>query len=206
MRARAVFGCCCAASERSGCRGWLTHALRSFAGGHPQRPGFSRTLEPLKAHCASAGRDFDEVWAELRAACLKCAQASRRCFPQRVGSLTYKMHARLWIPKILGIDLMLDADWKVWLLEMNRYPALHARGKTDFPVKRALVTDSWRLALSGGGLGDGTADRGEQMGSLQPLMADDGSDASAAAGGSAGAPAAAAAAPHGDDDDDDDLD
>lgn len=128
-----------------------------------------------------------------------------------MGSLTYKMHARLWIPKILGIDLMLDEDYKVWLMEMNRYPALHARGKTDFPVKRALVTDSWRLALSGGGLGDGTADRGEQMGSLHPLMAGDGSDAlaSAAAGGSAGAaPAGAGAAAALPDDDGaaDDLD
>ena len=174
-----------------------------------KRPGFSRTLDPLRAHCSTVGRSFDTMWAELRTVCLKCAQAGRRCFPQRVGSLTYKMHARMWIPKVLGIDVMLDEDYKVWLLEVNRYPALHPRGKTDFAIKRALVTDSWRLALSGGGLGDGTADRGEQMGCLHPLMDDDGSDAltSAMDGGSNSEATLGAAVSASDSSDaDDDLD
>lgn len=167
-----------------------------------KRPGFSRTLEPLRAACAAVGRDYDALWEEMRGACLCASRAALRALPNKVGSLSYKMHARLWVPKILGVDLMLDEGFVPWLLEVNRYPALHARGAADAPLKRALARDAWALAVRGGGLGDGAAGRGEALGCLAPLMAPDGSDALRAAVNDGAAPAPTSMA----DDAADDLD
>lgn len=50
------------------------------------------------------------------------------------------------LPKIMGLDYIIDASLQPWLMEVNRFPGLEARGPTDYNVKTHVVADAWRLA------------------------------------------------------------
>ncbi len=50
------------------------------------------------------------------------------------------------VPKILGFDYIIDSKFNPWLLEVNRFPGLEARGEEDLQVKRELVEEVWKLA------------------------------------------------------------
>eukprot|EP00978_Attheya_sp_CCMP212_P013317 scaffold33443_cov54-Attheya_sp.AAC.1 len=61
--------------------------------------------------------------------------------------------ARLGLPKILGLDFVLEEKHHPercivpWLLEVNRFPGLEPRGSSDSFVKQTVVVqDAWRCA------------------------------------------------------------
>jgi len=53
---------------------------------------------------------------------------------------------QLCIPKILGLDFIVDSEGKPWLLEVNRFPGLEPRDECDYRVKTKVVEDAWDLA------------------------------------------------------------
>ncbi len=50
------------------------------------------------------------------------------------------------VPKIMGFDYILDANLTPWLMEVNRFPGMEARGVVDTKVKNHVVETAWRLA------------------------------------------------------------
>lgn len=52
----------------------------------------------------------------------------------------------LQVPKILGFDYIIDTSLNPWLLEVNRFPGLEARGECDRRVKTLLLQEVWNLA------------------------------------------------------------
>ena len=50
------------------------------------------------------------------------------------------------VPKILGFDYIIDTDLQPWLMEINRFPGLEARGSMDVKVKSHAIEMAWRLA------------------------------------------------------------
>lgn len=52
----------------------------------------------------------------------------------------------LGIPKILGLDYLIDTDFRPWLLEVNRFPGLEPRDDSDRSVKHQVVRDAWLCA------------------------------------------------------------
>lgn len=61
---------------------------------------------------------------------------------------------RLGIPKILGLDYILDENGEPWLLEVNRFPGLEPRDQRDLTVKQYVVKEAWLLACRRQGLDD----------------------------------------------------
>ena len=58
-----------------------------------------------------------------------------------------QMLVELGLPKILGLDFVVDASRKPWLVEVNRFPGLEPRDThQDAVVKTRIVCDAWRLA------------------------------------------------------------
>lgn len=53
---------------------------------------------------------------------------------------------RLGVPKILGLDFMVDNRGQPWLLEVNRFPGLEPRDERDAEVKHQVVRDAWTFA------------------------------------------------------------
>ena len=47
--------------------------------------------------------------------------------------------------EILGFDIMLDANMKPWLLEVNSSPAMSMETDVDHVVKPALIRDAVNL-------------------------------------------------------------
>ncbi|TPP64550.1 hypothetical protein FGIG_04007 [Fasciola gigantica] len=53
---------------------------------------------------------------------------------------------RTCVHELFGFDILLDADLKPWLLEVNVSPSLHTNTALDNDVKSALVTDMFNIA------------------------------------------------------------
>lgn len=66
----------------------------------------------------------------------------------RPASSQIRSHlAHLVLPKVLGLDFVVDAtNRKPWLVEINRFPGLEARDNSDRNVKEQVLRDSWTLA------------------------------------------------------------
>ena len=56
------------------------------------------------------------------------------------------LHAKAKLPKILGLDFLVDNRQKPWLIEVNRFPGLEPRGSSDEAVKHKVVREAWDLA------------------------------------------------------------
>ena len=70
------------------------------------------------------------------------------------------LSARARVPKILGLDFLVDENQKPALIEVNRFPGLEPRGSSDEAVKRQVVKEAWDLARlkafgTGAKLGEG---------------------------------------------------
>lgn len=72
--------------------------------------------------------------------------------------------------QILGVDVMLDETLRVWVLEVNRFPALEARGARDKAIKAAVVDAAWWLAFGAGGM-PGLVGAGEGCGEADQVTA-----------------------------------
>ena len=46
---------------------------------------------------------------------------------------------------ILGFDIILDEDFKPWLLEVNQSPSLEIDTPLDFEIKQNLIRDTLQL-------------------------------------------------------------
>ena len=45
--------------------------------------------------------------------------------------------------EILGFDVLIDADTKPWLLEVNQAPSFQTDSALDYQVKKALMKDTF---------------------------------------------------------------
>ena len=50
------------------------------------------------------------------------------------------------VPKIMGFDFIIDTSLQPWLMEVNRFPGLEARGSVDTLVKNQVIETAWKLA------------------------------------------------------------
>ena len=50
------------------------------------------------------------------------------------------------VPKIMGFDYIIDTSLQPWLMEVNRFPGLEARGSVDTLVKNQVIETAWKLA------------------------------------------------------------
>ena len=45
--------------------------------------------------------------------------------------------------EVLGFDVLIDADTKPWLLEVNQAPSFQTDSALDYQVKKAVITDTF---------------------------------------------------------------
>jgi hypothetical protein len=63
------------------------------------------------------------------------------------GEDSYVPFSDFNIPKILGFDFILNSTCSPFLLEVNRFPGLEARGEKDNYVKKRVIEEAWRVAM-----------------------------------------------------------
>lgn len=47
--------------------------------------------------------------------------------------------------EILGFDIMLDSNYRAWLIEVNHAPSFNSDSVVDFKVKGNLIFDTFRI-------------------------------------------------------------
>mmetsp|Transcript_41717 Transcript_41717/g.100065 ORF Transcript_41717/g.100065 Transcript_41717/m.100065 type:complete len:1039 (+) Transcript_41717:169-3285(+) len=69
-----------------------------------------------------------------------------RCQYRRENKPVKNLREHLKIPKILGLDFVVDKNRRPWLVEVNRFCGLEPRDESDRNIKYRVVRDAWRKA------------------------------------------------------------
>jgi hypothetical protein len=100
----------------------------------------------LKNVFEANGWSFDIFWEKIEEA----ARSVMEIYGNRISGAemitTALFPGRLGIPKILGLDFVVDSERVPWLVEVNRFPGLEARGDGDRDIKNKVLASTWRLA------------------------------------------------------------
>ena len=102
------------------------------------------SLQVLKSEFQKNGLDYEQMWNNIEQAVQLVMQGYLNNYQH--GDSSCRRIGLLNIPKILGFDFILDSSSNPFLLEVNRYPGLEARGTEDKDVKQAVVYDAWSKA------------------------------------------------------------
>ncbi len=107
------------------------------------RQGHKWTLASLWQHFSEAGIDHKPVWERIKDMVIKTViSAEHSMFPlSRTNLLSQYCGYELF-----GFDILLDADLKPWLIEVNISPSLHSASPLDLDVKSPLATEVFNIA------------------------------------------------------------
>ena len=128
-----------------------THADYFVAGSNSlataEAEGNTRPLSALAKLAAARGLHYATIWQACVRACAAALRAASSSLEEKVGDVSAADADRAAVPKVLGVDLLLDQSGTPWLLEVNRHVALGERGPVDNRVKRDVVRAAWEAAL-----------------------------------------------------------
>ena len=110
-----------------------------------EETGSKRTIESVMKWLREHGHDTEAIWDRigtlvnktLIAIQPKLAHSYRTCFPRGDSDANCF--------EILGFDVMLDAQLKPWLIEVNHSPSFNTDEEIDVRCKSKLVHDALKL-------------------------------------------------------------
>lgn len=117
------------------------------------------TFHDLRREFEKQGWNYDKLWKGVVDS-TRSTLLAYRSYCEEKGShdpsmlrsqpkernLCRLLHAKAKLPKILGLDFLVDNRQKPWLIEVNRFPGLEPRGSSDEAVKHKVVREAWDLA------------------------------------------------------------
>eukprot|EP00980_Cylindrotheca_fusiformis_P012795 scaffold3136_cov102-Cylindrotheca_fusiformis.AAC.12 len=98
---------------------------------------------------------YDKFWSKIRDSVKGLMSSFRNNIPAEYWGDSSSSSSSNWntrreslcIPKILGLDYVVDVNYNPWLLEVNRFPGLEPRDAIhDRNVKYQIVRDAWICA------------------------------------------------------------
>ncbi|KAI6654140.1 Tubulin polyglutamylase TTLL4 isoform X4 [Oopsacas minuta] len=89
------------------------------------------------------GIDTNRIWEEIKSMVLKTIISVDSCINTYVKN---KVKCKECCHELFGFDVILDADYKPWLLEVNISPSLHSVSEFDVSLKSPLVANLLTLA------------------------------------------------------------
>jgi hypothetical protein len=96
--------------------------------------GTKVALSQLKRRLAAAGMDVDVLWARIVDVILRSLYAVHEAIPASPNSF-----------ELFGYDVLIDAQLKPWLIEVNSSPQLTRDNPLDYQIKEALLADTLSL-------------------------------------------------------------
>lgn len=106
--------------------------------------GHKWTLKTLWKYFQAQSINTDGLWAALRNLILRTVLTGEHVINQMTK---VNVNSKYNTFELFGIDVILDAELKPWLLEVNISPSLHSSSPLDLHVKSPLVTALLNTAL-----------------------------------------------------------
>lgn len=105
--------------------------------------GHKWSFSTLWTHLARDNVDVKVLWNEMKDIVVKTlisAEASMRDAINKNVPSTYTSY------ELYGFDILLDEDYKPWLLEVNTLPSLHTDSYLDVAIKAPLIRNVFNIA------------------------------------------------------------
>lgn len=93
-------------------------------------------------HLENAGIDLELLWARVYDVIIKALLSWENTVVN--GMRKYCTH-RTNCFELYGFDILIDSDFKPWLLEVNLSPSLSADSPLDMLIKSFLISDMFNL-------------------------------------------------------------
>lgn len=100
--------------------------------------GHKWTLKALWGYLARRNINVERLWENIEDIVIKTIICAESGFNRLIDG---NVSSRYMCFELFGFDIMLDANLRPWLLEVNISPSLHSSSKLDTAVKGQLVTD-----------------------------------------------------------------
>ena len=89
----------------------------------------------------------EELWEEISNVAIDTLLVRYPEHEDGESKQAWKTRREHWgIPKILGLDFVVDDRKRPWLVEVNRFPGLEPRDEDDRKIKYKVVKDAWKKA------------------------------------------------------------
>lgn len=95
----------------------------------------------MRAEYEKAGVNFDEVFDRIKDVLIKTVLSVENPIVTQMGGTKNKGSCF----EIYGFDVIVDANFKPWLLEVNVSPSLSSSSPMDKYIKTLLLSDSFYL-------------------------------------------------------------
>ncbi|CAH8478004.1 unnamed protein product [Schistosoma guineensis] len=99
-------------------------------------------LSTLWSYLTERGADVPNLWSRIVDIVFKTLSSVVSCIATMVDQ---NCRRRASVYELFGFDIILDADLKPWLLEVNVSPSLHTNTQLDDEVKTAVVKDMFNI-------------------------------------------------------------
>ncbi|CAI2725255.1 unnamed protein product [Schistosoma spindalis] len=99
-------------------------------------------LSTLWSYLTERGADVPNLWSHIVDIVFKTLSSVVSCIATMVDQ---NCRRRASVYELFGFDIILDADLKPWLLEVNVSPSLHTNTQLDDEVKTAVVKDMFNV-------------------------------------------------------------
>ncbi|CAH8827517.1 unnamed protein product [Trichobilharzia szidati] len=99
-------------------------------------------LSKLWSYLTERGVDVPSLWSRITDIIFKTLASVVSCITTMVDQ---NCRRRASVYELFGFDIILDADLKPWLLEVNVSPSLHTNTQLDDEVKTSVVKDMFNL-------------------------------------------------------------
>jgi len=87
------------------------------------------------------GMNYDNIFEDIKEVLIKTIISVESPLVTHSSSLKYKSNCF----EIYGFDILIDADFRPWLLEVNVSPSLSSSSPMDKFIKTLLLSDSFYL-------------------------------------------------------------
>ncbi|KAL4140819.1 hypothetical protein PRNP1_015099 [Phytophthora ramorum] len=123
-----------AMKEETGLRSHEVDGCKESSSAQIDAGGTKTTLAYLWRRLAAEGVDVDQVKRTIEEVVLKALLCGEDHIPFQVNSFD-----------LLGYDILLDADLRPWLIEINSSPSMARDNDLDYQVKDAMMLDTLRV-------------------------------------------------------------
>lgn len=120
-------------------------ANSNSSGGEQDTDASKWSLAQLQRHLAQQGHEWGPVWAAIGAVIIKSLIAVQPVLKHNYRAALPPDNDRRSCFELLGYDIMLDAQLRPWLIEVNHSPSFNIDSPLDRAIKEELITDTLTL-------------------------------------------------------------